>query len=294
MDGHQYHETRFLGTLLGISALAFWSTSPLCVAFLKNIPVLQILATAMSICFILIATKISWQQQWPEMKQSVAVWMIGIMGIYGSNLFYLAAFKYAPPAHVTLINYTWPLLTIFLSSFLPTEQLTGRHIIAALIAFVGLFILVNTDNGINHFQWHYLIGYGLALGCSTVWSIYCVACKFYEHTKPEFIGLLCGVGALISLTGHLMWETTVAPSLNQWLIMLFMGLTVSGPAFMLWDKGMKLGNLKFLCIISFAVPITSIILLILFGHADYSHYLILSACLVALGGLVGSELRFRA
>ena len=120
-------------TVIGYSGLVLWSLSPLMVAQLNNIPTFEILTIALSISFFVIAVKLTVQKQWQRIKQPLLIWLVGVIGIYGNDLTYIAAFKYAPPAHVDLINYLWPIFVILGSGLLPSEKFTYRHLLAGLL-----------------------------------------------------------------------------------------------------------------------------------------------------------------
>ena len=62
-----------------------------------------------------------------------------------------------------------------------------------------------------------------------------------------------------------MFEGWVAPTAAQWIVMVLLGLGPIGAAFMLWDIGMKHGNVAFLGVLGYASPVISTTLLITLG-----------------------------
>ncbi len=58
-----------------------------------------------------------------------------------------------------------------------------------------------------------------------------------------------------------------------------------GAAFFLWDRGMKQGDIRLLGTASYAAPVISTILLVIFGFAQ-AHWTLALACLLIVGGAV--------
>lgn len=274
-------------TFIGYSGLALWSLSPLMVAQLKNIPTFEILTIALSISFFVIAIKLTLQKQWGRIKQPFLIWVVGVIGIYGNDLTYIAAFKYAPPAHVDLINYLWPIFVILGSGLLPSEKLTYRHLLAGLLGLSGFYILLSSGTTLANFQWGYLKGYLLALLDALIWAAYTLIARHYGKTPMEMIGMYCGIGALLSAITHFQFEPTIIPSFKQGVIIIFIGLSTSGTAYFLWDHGIKYGNFKLLNCLSYGNPIISVLLLAAFHEAKLDTNLALACFFVVAGALVG-------
>lgn len=284
-------------TLLGYGGLILWSLSALFTTKLHRIPTLEILTVALGTSFIMAAVKLTLYRQWARIKQPWFIWVIGIIGIYGNDLTFVAAFKYAPPAQADLINYLWPILVILGTALLPKERLTPRYCVAGLFGLLGVYILITQGEGVQGFNFLYIKGYLLALLDAVIWAAYTLLSRFYGKTPLEMVGMYCGVGALLSFVGHLQLETTIVPSVNELFIMFAMGLSTSGMAYYLWDLGVKRGNFKLLSILSYGNPILSIFLLVLFQEAKLSWSLSLACFFVVLGAIIGSinwqQLKFK-
>ena len=81
--------------------------------------------------------------------------------------------------------------------------------------------------------------------------------------------------ALLALVCHLLFETTVWPaSTGQWLAVIVLGIGPAGGAFFLWDIGVKRGDIRALGALSYAAPVLSTLLLVVFGRATLSAALI--------------------
>lgn len=271
-------------TLLGYSALLFWALAAPLTVCIKGLPIFETLTVVFSISFILSATKLTIYQQWQRLKQPWFLWVIGFVGIYGNDLLYISAFKYAPAAHAELINYLWPILVILFTICLPNEKLYPRHVIAALFGFSGIYVLIKQGSS---FDSQYYVGYLLAFLDACVWAIYTLVSRHFGKSPVEMIGIYSGVAAICSLLIHIGHESFVLPSHLQWLVLATMGLTTQCLAYFFWDFGIKKGNFKLLSILSYGNPLISITTLILLGMATFSKELIIACLLVSTGSLIG-------
>ena len=95
-------------------------------------------------------------------------------------------------------------------------------------------------------------------------------------SPPGTLRLLC----------HLALETTVWPeTTSQWAAVIGLGLLPVGLAFYVWDYGVKNGDIQILGASSYAAPLLSTLILIIFGFGELSVRIGLS-CLLITGGAV--------
>lgn len=281
------HNNSNYGTIIGYLALLFWSMAAVLTTQLKNIPLFEILSIVMSISFLMTAAKLTIQDQWNKIKQPIILWVIGIIGVYGNNLFYVTAFKYAPPAQVDLINYFWPILIVIFAGLLPNEKFSLKYILASIFGLCGVFVLIIGHHGTMSFHTSYLKGYFFAFMDAIVWSAYTLTSRYYYKTPMEMVGMYCGIGAVISIISHFHFEHFISPSGKEWFCLIAMGLTTQGFAYFLWDYGVKHGDFKLLGVLSYANPIISVGMLVMLGMAHTSFALVIACLLVTLGGLIG-------
>ena len=73
-----------------------------------------------------------------------------------------------------------------------------------------------------------------------------------------------------------------------------LGLGSIGLAFVVWDIGMKQGDVALLGVASYAAPVLSTIILVLAGYAQPSWLLAVSCVLIVVGAVVASWERSKA
>ena len=284
-------------TLIGLSAVAIWSTLALFGALAGPVPPFQLVAMAFTIVFAL--TLGAWAARGEDprthLRQSAAVWILGIAGLFGYHLLYFIGIQNAPAADANLINYLWPMLIVLFSALLPTDAGVGRlrwfHLSGATFGLAGTALIVTDGNALT-FHTEFVIGYLAAIGAALTWSGYSVLSRRFAHISTDAVGVFCGGTALLAWVAHLLLEPTVWPaSTVAWLAVVGLGLGPGGTAFFVWDRGVKHGDLRVLGAGAYAAPLLSTILLLSFDLADASSTLVL-ACLLIVGGglLAGREL----
>ncbi len=272
-------------TLIGFSAILMWSLLALFTAASGKMPPFQLSA----ICFLIgslpgLSVLVAKPERLALLKQPAKVWITGIAGLFGYHFLYFTALRNAPAVEAGLIAYLWPLLIVVGSALLPGERLRWYHIAGALAGLVGTILIV-ARNGVA-FDDAYLIGYGAAFLCAFTWSGYSLITRRFEAVSTDVVTGFCLATSILSFVCHLALETTVWPATTfEWLAVAGLGLLPVGAAFYAWDFGVKNGDIQLLGVSSYAAPVLSTLILILFGFAEPSWRIAL-ACLFVTGGAV--------
>ncbi|NLI21221.1 MAG: EamA family transporter [Clostridiales bacterium] len=287
---------RHKATLTGFGAILLWGMLALLTSYCATIPPFQLTAMTFAIAFLAGAGYfIRTGHDFSVFKQPPAVWLNGVLGLFGYHALYFMALKRAPVVEASLINYLWPVLIVLFSAFLPGERLRWFHLAGVALGFGGVTLLLS-NGGAFSLDARYLPGYALALACSVIWALYSVLSRKNSAVPTVLIGAFCGATAILSLLCHLLWEQTVVPRAEEWLPILLLGLGPVGLAFYTWDFGVKNGNIRLLGALSYAAPLLSSVLLLCFGRAAF-RWGIPAACAFIIGGsLIASldSLRSRA
>lgn len=272
-------------TAIGFISIVLWGMLALLTSLTNGkIPPFQMLAMTFAIAFLLMLG--NWLRQGKSgleyAKQPLLAWLLGVGGLFGYHFFYFLAMAHAPVVEVSLISYLWPLLIVLLSALLPGEYLSKYHLIGAVLALTGCWVLIG--GGSKGFSSEYLTGYLAALACAFLWSTYSVASRLVKQVPTDAVGWFCGVVALLGFLCHWLLETTIWPAnWIEWLGVIGLGLGPVGIAFFTWDYGVKHGNLQLLGVLSYAAPLISVVVLILAGKAE-PKLTVLFACLAIVGG----------
>jgi len=282
------HNQIIRATLIGSVSIFLWGTLALLTSLTEGLmPPFQMMAMTFALAFLLMS--LNWWRQGhlglKHLRQPKLAWLLGVGGYFGYHFCYFAAMTKAPAVTVSLLAYMWPLLIVLFAGFLPGEKRLKRHLIGAIIALYGCWLLIGQGN--SGFNPQYLTGYLLAIGCAFIWSGYSVLSRLVKQVSTDAAGWFCAVTALLALLCHLLWETTVWPeTTSQWIGIIGLGIGPVGIAFFTWDYGIKHGNLQFLGVLAYSAPLISALLLVLAGMAVPDSTLALACCAIIAGSVI--------
>jgi drug/metabolite transporter (DMT)-like permease len=278
-----------IATIIGYLALLLWSTGALAATKVCQLPLLQVLSTIFIFSFFVTAAWLTITRRWQMIRnQPWYVWFIGVSGICIQQFLYIAAFKNGPAIQVDVLILLWPILVIFFSGIFTKEPLMPRHVISGLLGFLSVCLLNCSGDDLGFFtNWH--SGYCYAIMCAVLWSLYTICSRHFTKIPLEMIGMYYGIGSILTLPCHLLYENFVMPSFQQWLVLAYMGLFIAGIAYFCWDYGIKKGNIKLLATLSYGNSIISLILLFLFANAQMQDHLGWACFFICTAGIVATD-----
>jgi drug/metabolite transporter (DMT)-like permease len=188
------------------------------------------------------------------------------------------------------------LIVVLAPLYVPGISLRGVHVGAAVMGFTGAAIAiwgarVVADTTIGSTLPG--LGYLVALGSAFIWANYSLQTKRAELTGKGFptaaIGLFGLFSGLLALLCHWALEPSVDLSTRDWLLLLLLGLGPLGAAFFLWDKALKLGDVRQIGILSYLTPLASTLLLMQVSGRALSASVALAAALIIGAALLGTR-----
>ncbi len=215
------------------------------------------------------------------------VYAFGTLGLFGYHALYFTAFRLGPTASTGLVAYLWPLFIVLLSGLLPGERLTPRHVLGALIALLGVgLIVVSANTGPGGESLPALV---LAFLCALTWSTYSVLSRRWGAVPTETVTVFCLATSALSTVAHLLFEPTVWPDgAVGWASVIALGIGPVGLAFFTWDIGMKRGDIQLLGVASYAAPLFSTLILVGAGITEPSFAIIVAAVLITFGAALAA------
>lgn len=236
------------------------------------------------------------QNPLPELRK-VPVWLyaLGIIGIGGHNLTWVAALQQAPPLEATLIIYTWPLLVIILTTISLRQQFRWFHAVAGALGLAGIVaLLLGKGLAVGGFQ--LMPGHFWAVISAVTWAVFSAMAARYPATSSNFLGVIFGASALINGSVWL-FALGAPPAPISSVLVVAVASIFFAQAYAMWDFGMKQGNAQLIGVFSFLTPVLTAVYLVALGIAELTPYLVLSLVLVVSGIAVaryGEQLWLRA
>ncbi len=277
-------------TLLGACAILLWATLATLTVLTGVIPPFQTTAIAFAIGGCVVAFAALARGRAHLMRPTPASLALGVYGLFGYHSLYFAALRLAPPAETQLICSLWALFIVLFSGLLPGNRLKGAHVLGALLGLFAATLLVWPKLGAGSTDARAMAGFALAFGCALVWSSYSVASRLFAAVPSESIAVSClATSVLAFICSRLFEQWTWPDGAAAWAALAALGLGPVGAAFLLWDIGMKQGEVSLLGVLSYAAPIVATALLVVLGLAAPTWMLGLACGLMVLGAVIATR-----
>jgi drug/metabolite transporter (DMT)-like permease len=273
--------------LYALGAILLWSSLATLATLLDHIP--PFLLTGIGL---LIGSLISL----PLSKFNLRQWripaktlLVGVYGLFGFHLMLFIALKTAPAVEANLVNYLWPLLVVVLAPlFTRGLSLTFRHILAALMGFLGAAVaILSAGSGVGPLSFE--IGYFFALAAAFIWATYSLLTTKVPTFNTSAIGLFGLISGILAIISHFLMEDPVQISAADFALLALMGLGALGGAFYFWDAALKLGDPRRLGLLAFLTPLLSTTMLLVFTGQQLSWQLAVATALIIGGAALGSN-----
>lgn len=280
-----------LATLMGLGAILLWSSLTMLSGFVGPMPALQLTSMAFFIAFF--AAVAVWlatgQPLGPKFRMPWLHWVVGLLAVAGNMVFFFIGIRFAPVGQANMLNYLWPLELVILSGLLPGNRLKWTHLLGVGLGALGILALFSGQGEGQMFEMRYFWGYAAAVAGGLCWAVYSVFRRAVPGGTPDAIMVFVGGTAVLTLGLHLAFETTYIPqSLREWAALLLLGIGPTWAAYLLWERGIRHGDIRLLGVGSFMIPLLSTTLLIITGGEQFSRSLALSCLLIVSGAGVAS------
>lgn len=218
--------------------IAMWSTSAtafkLALAHLSVPAVLAVASTSSALLLLLVLT---WQRRLSQLKAFIIAHWRPVMGLAVLNpvLYYLVLFQAYDALlaqQAQAINYSWAICLSLLSVFLLGQKLSGRDIVASLLAYVGV-VIVASGGDLATLMGSNLPGVLWALLSTLLWAFYWV---YSSRAKLDPVLSLC---AMFLFSLPMLWPLVGREAFNHVDISslaaaVYVGLFEMGASFVTW------------------------------------------------------------
>ena len=169
------------------------------------------------------------------------LFLVGLVGLFGFNVFFFLALQYTSPLNAALIVSLSPIVTIMLSHFILKTPITKMQIVGAAIALSGALILLTKGNVTMLLTLDFAKGDLIMLLSITMFSLYHVWTNKYgkgidnrQFTLATNAVCLLGFVVAVLFTDI---QTPAAYSQTFWLAAIGNGVLATAVAYLLWNKG---------------------------------------------------------
>lgn len=227
-----------------------------------------------------------WSFQEIREKGGIGLVLVGLIGIFGFNVFFFWGLKYTSALNAALIIGLTPATTLLASNLILKTPIYRRQQIGILIAFSGVVYLISKGRPDQLLQLKWSVGDLLILVANLLFAIQNVWIKKYAPAYDNLIfTYLTNVLCLLGFVVFLPVVGIHAPALTQydfWLSAIGMGALGTCLAYLFWNRGVQqLGAANAALFIN-AVPLATAVFAIFFGES-LEWYHAVSGGLILLG-----------
>ncbi len=201
-----------------------------------------------------------------------------------------ASYRYTTIATATLCYYVVPVLVILGAAVLMKEKLTMRKLICITVAFAGMaFVSGVAENGLPAFS--EIKGVLLALFGAFGYAAVILTNRKYPEGDPlsrTFVQL-CTAAVIMSV--YVLSTTDLsscAVSLKDVLLLLFLGVVMTGLAYVVYFRLIVRIPSQSVAFFSYADPVVAVLISILLLHEPFSVFTVIGAVMI-IGAAIAAE-----
>jgi drug/metabolite transporter (DMT)-like permease len=223
-------------------------------------------------------------------KQWMGTFVLGLLGVFSYNLFFMGALERLPASRAALIIAMNPVITISISALVLGERLSALRWVGVAIALSGVWIVVSRGSVVSIASAGVGMGELFMLCAVTSWALYTVIGRV----------VLTGLSPLAATNYAALWGTLMlgvaaaphlgdlTPSQFEWrtvISLLYLGILGTAVAFVWYYMSIKRVGASVASIFNNLVPVFGVaISVLLLGEPLLASMLIGGA--VAIGGVM--------
>jgi len=198
---------------------------------------------------------------WALVKVNALVLLLSSIALGGNWIFLFQAFKYTTISNAALSYYFAPVIVLILSPLLLKEKLSAKKIICIGVAMLGMLFIVG-NGGVSTSGLDDLIGIGYGLMAAVFYASLMLLNKFIKNMDGLETTLLQLGTATILLMPYVFFTEgfgILEVSSSSIPFILILGVIHTGIGFLLFFSGMQKLKGQSIAALSYADPITSLV-----------------------------------
>ncbi len=213
--------------------------------------------------------------------------LLGMLGTYLYYLFLYLGYARARGMEVLVVQYTWPLIIVVLSTFLLGERISGRKLAAVAAGFAGVMLVLTRGkfDGIHLDNPGVIALVGAGAACFALFSVLGKRVRYEPFTATTMYFLTAMVAAFCSM---LYFSGFALPSGREWFAVLLNGALVNGLSYVFWFAALGAAEASFVAPFTYLAPVLSALYLVLLFDEPFLPVYAVGLALVIAGGLVNS------
>lgn len=227
---------------------------------------------------------------WAIVKVNGLILLLSSIALGGNWIFLFQAFKHTTLSNATLSYYFAPVIVLIVSPLVLKEKLSVKKIICIAVAMLGMLFIVG-NGGVNTSGLNNLVGIGYGLMAAVLYASLMLLNKFIKNMDGlETTVLQLGTATILLMPYVFFTEGfgILEVSSSSIPFILILGVIHTGIGFLLFFSGMQKLKGQSIAALSYADPITSLVISALILQEQMPFVQILGGALL-LGATFVSE-----
>ncbi len=240
---------------------------------------------------------IMWVTERNRMKPTKKEWLLfGLLGLTGIaiyNICFFLASKHAPVIKSSLFIAANPVLITILAGLFLKEKITKSHVIGMIIALLGAVIIISEGHIVAMLKLGFAPIDFILVGAVISWALYSVLGRVVLRQYSSLVATTYAVafGTLFLFPFALAetsWNDVQQATIGAWGAIAHMSIFVTVISFIMYYQGIKVIGAAKASIFINLMPVSAVIMAIIFLGETFTFAHILGAILVCSGVTIGS------
>src|SRR6056297_2363876 len=279
----------------GLTVL-FWATIPTAFKIaLRHLDFIELLFVAILTTLIFLLAVLVIEGRVKEIfsfsrKQYTSSVILGFLNPFAYYLILLKAYSLLPAQIAQPLNFTWPIVLVFLSIPILKQKITSKNIIALLLSFIGVYFISSEGDPFN-LKFAEPLGIFLAVGSSVIWALFWIFNVKDQRDEVSKLFLNFFFALVFLLPVYIIFSEKALFKPEGLFSGLYVGLFEMGITFVLWLKALrmatstaKISNLIYL------TPFFSLIF-VHFILGELIHYTTIVGIILVVSGIILQEIK---
>lgn len=214
-------------------------------------------------------------------KDFIVTVLIGIPGTLIYYLCYYAATDVMPASQAFIINYTWPIMSVFFAWVILGEKMTLRKMTAILISFLGVAIV--TGASLNTPGGNMLLGTAFCLMGAISYGVFTALNQKYMYDKKLSMMISYIVTFACTTVINLVKGDLFIPSVLEIIGFAWNGMFAMAVASTIWIIALSGGNTAKISNLAYITPFLSLLWTGLILKESISVYSIIGLLIIITG-----------
>lgn len=199
---------------------------------------------------------------WAYVKGNALILLLSSIALGGNWIFFFQAYKHTTISNAVLSYYFAPVFVLILSPLVLKEKLSAKKIICIGVAMLGMLFIVGSS-GVSTSGLDHLIGIGYGLLAAAFYATLMLLNKFIKNMDGLEITLIqLGTATMLLIPYVFLTEGfgILEVSSSSIPFIFILGIVHTGIGFLLFFSGMQKLKGQSIAALSYADPITSLVI----------------------------------